>query len=187
MSVLPCHVPTSVFSRSNSGDPCFGLSDSPAVSHSEVASSNDAQTGVNFVFMVFLSLLVFGCLSEFHQYNERTGAFRTVRFGSFGRNWRKKLLSGNEAVVVWLALFAHEPLVGFLPIITGEFFLVGIPLQGLLHTDGDDAKMGYRDGTVADFHIADRVFAAADRLEEIAHVVAALVELDGAFQQRILK
>ena len=47
--------------------------------------------------------------------------------------------------------------------------------------------MGHSDGTVADFHVADRVFAAAHRLEEIAHVIAALVELDGAFRQWILQ
>src|SRR5438552_2232881 len=43
--------------------------------------------------------------------------------------------------------------------------------------------MGHANGTVPDFHGADRVFAAAHRLKEIAHVIAALVELDGAFRQ----
>src|SRR5439155_1961617 len=69
--------------------------------------------------------------------------------------------SGDEAVVVWLALLAQKPLIGFLRIVTGEFFLVRIPLQGLLHADGNHPQMGHGDGTVADFHVADRVVAAA--------------------------
>src|SRR5438445_13453323 len=85
--------------------------------------------------------------------------------------------SGDEAVVIWLPLFAHEPLVGFLRIVTGKFFLVGIPLHSLLHADGNHAEMGHRDRSVSDFHGAEGVFAAADRLEKIAHVTAALVEL----------
>ena len=58
MSVFPCHVPTSVFIRSNSGELGFGFPGSPAVSHSEVASSNVVQNEVIFVFIVFLSFLV---------------------------------------------------------------------------------------------------------------------------------
>src|SRR5436190_6816754 len=77
MSVFPCHVPTSVFSRSNSGEVCFDPSDSPPRSHIDAASTNVAQTGMNFVFIMVLSFLVFCYLTEFHPYNERADAFRT--------------------------------------------------------------------------------------------------------------
>src|SRR6185295_18687926 len=50
------------------------------------------------------------------------------------------------------------------------------------HTQVSDA-----DGAVADFHVADWILPAAHRLEEISHVTAALVELDGTFRQRCPK
>jgi hypothetical protein len=98
-----------------------------------------------------------------------------------------EIRSGNEAVVVRLALFANQPLIGFLGIPTGEFLLIRIPHERLVHADGNHAKMSHADGTMADFHIADGGFAAAHGLEKIPHMVAALVEFDGAFGQRFLE
>src|SRR6266542_2850460 len=99
---------------------------------------------------------------------------------------RRRVLSGNEAVVVWLALFAHQPFVGFRGICAREFLLVRTPLHGLLHADGNHAEMGDGDRTMSCFHGTDRVFAAAHRLEEIAHMVAAFVERDGVLRQGLL-
>src|SRR6185369_3396212 len=42
-----------------------------------VASAKVAQTGMNFVFIMVLSFLVFCYLTVFHPYNERAGTFRT--------------------------------------------------------------------------------------------------------------
>src|SRR5439155_26520587 len=58
---------------------------------------------------------------------------------------KSDICSGDEAVVVRLALFANEPLVGFLGIGTGECLLVGVPLESLIHADGDHAEMGHAD------------------------------------------
>src|SRR5258708_11224340 len=85
MSAFPCQVPTSVFNRSNSGEPGLGLPGSSAFSPMAAASSNVAQTVIILVFIVFLflSFWFFGCLSEFHLYDERAFAFGTGHLAFF--------------------------------------------------------------------------------------------------------
>src|SRR5688572_22865966 len=63
------------------------------------------------------------------------------------------LRSGNKTVVVRLALFADQPLVRFLRVVAGEYFLFGIPFHRLVHAHGDHAEVRHGDGTMADFHV----------------------------------
>ena len=85
--------------------------------------------------------------------------------------------SGNELVAVPFAHGALDPVIRFR--VVHELFLLRIPLEFSADADGDDAEMADRGGTVADFGFADGLFTGADAVEEILHVIAALVEASG--------
>src|SRR5687767_1606961 len=57
MSAVPCHVPTSVFKRSNSGEPFFTVfSGSPAPASTPPATNKTAHNVVSFFIFVSLSI-----------------------------------------------------------------------------------------------------------------------------------
>src|SRR5207247_11324212 len=63
---------------------------------------------------------------------------------------------------------AAEPFVGFFILKALRF---RIPLEFHAAAQGDHAQMADGDGAVSDFDIADRAFARAQTVEEIAHMV----------------
>src|SRR5688572_22528813 len=85
--------------------------------------------------------------------------------------------SGNEIVAVAFAHWALDPVIRFG--VVHELFLLRIPLEFSADAEGDDAEMTDRGGTMADFCVADGLFTGADAIEEILHVIAALVEASG--------
>src|SRR5437870_6533935 len=73
-------------------------------------------------------------------------------------------------------------MIGFL--VAAEFLLGRIPLQLALELEGDVAEVANADRAMPDLDVADRPFAAADAVEEVAHVIVRDVEPRGATGQR---
>src|SRR5947207_4047984 len=89
----------------------------------------------------------------------------------------------RKAVVVRLAHFACEPLVSFF--VVDEFFVFWVPFQFSSQTHREHAEVTDGDGPVADFRFAHWLFARADAVEEILHVIFAVIKPRRAFWQRL--
>src|SRR5262245_37134062 len=83
MSTVPFHEPTSVFMRSNSGEPGLGCGISAALRMAAPASNSVAQTDVIFVFIVFL------CFSLFTRFVRPSFTTTTNGPTSLGHHFRK--------------------------------------------------------------------------------------------------
>src|SRR6185503_14428079 len=116
-----------------------------------------------------------------------TGVVLVLFSASTSRAETRLRLSPNKTIVVRLPLLASQPLVRFLRVRTREFLLLRIPLHRLFHPHRNHTKMRHSNRSMPDLDIADWVFTAPHGLEEVAHVVAALVKLDRVFGQRCLQ
>lgn len=90
---------------------------------------------------------------------------------------------GDEGVVVGLTHFPGEVAVGLGGVIAGEHLVFRIPLQGFSRAQRDGAEVADGCGPMPDFGSADRVLAGAHALEEISHVIVALIEALCVFGQ----
>ena len=68
--------------------------------------------------------------------------------------------------------------------VAGEAFRLRIPRERAAGAQRDGPEVAHRRGAVADLHVADRQRARAHAVEEIAHVVRALVEPHGVGRER---
>src|SRR5260370_32762222 len=94
----------------------------------------------------------------------------------FQFRFRSFSFSANEAVIVWVAQFARAAGVGFPGVVADKVLVDWVPLQFLPEAEGDHTQVTNGDRTMAHFDFADGRFARADAVEEIAHVIVALVE-----------
>src|SRR5207244_12504018 len=89
---------------------------------------------------------------------------------------RLRGFTSNRVVAVRLAHLAGEVAVGLG--VVDELLALRVPAELAAQPHGDDAQVTHRHRAVADLGLGDRRLAAADAPEEVAHVVAALAQLD---------
>src|SRR5262249_19746626 len=78
-----------------------------------------------------------------------------------------------------------EPAVGL--VVADELLLLRVPPQLLAAAQRDDAEVTDGHRAVADLDVADRLLAAADAVEKVAHVVGGVVQPHGVGGQRLLE
>ena len=64
-----------------------------------------------------------------------------------------------------------------------ELFNLVVPLQPESTSKGDNAQMAYRGRTMANLDTGDRLLPAPDAIEEVSHVVLAVIQTVSAFGQ----
>src|ERR1700677_1418103 len=97
------------------------------------------------------------------------------------------LHSTNKAVVVGCTHLTAEVNIGFVRAFAGEDFFLRIPLEFAAAPQGNDDQVPDAGRAVAGLNPGHGVFARADAVEEIPHVIIAHFQPDRVIRQRSME